>query len=265
MKKHSFFAILCIICGFWGCNSNKGTVNSNAVDNVHNSRNSLNWDNLYFGTTSCADCSGIDIQLQLNSDLTYKMSISYQDKPGTILYSGKFTWNTAGSQIDLNGIKEGGAFEHYRVQENRLLLLTPQGEIVSGANADLYLLNKVETNPLNSDITNKYWKLVELNGKPINYSKDVAKEAYIIFKPDGKVHGSLSCNTLIGTYTLEEGNRIHFSEMVSTKKMCMDMSVEDELSKIFQIADNYNLTENKLVLNRARMAPLARFEVVYLR
>ena len=39
------------------------------------------------------------------------------------------------------------------------------------------------------------------------------------------------------------------------------MSIETEIISVLQIADNYNLNENQLVLNRARTAPLARFEI----
>jgi len=44
------------------------------------------------------------------------------------------------------------------------------------------------------------------------------------------------------------------------------MEIEEELKKVIEMADNYSLSEDGkyLSLNRARMAPLARFEVVYL-
>jgi heat shock protein HslJ len=84
-------------------------------------------------------------------------------------------------------------------------------------------------------------------------------------QPDGTVSGNLGCNSFTGSFTLQEGNRITFSKLVNTQIMCLDMSIETEIVRVLQNADNYNLNEDKLVLNRARMAPLARFERAYMR
>ena len=115
-----------------------------------------------------------------------------------------------------------------------------------------------------ADITNKHWKLVELNGNPVNFPES-ANAAFILMNPNGTVSGNLGCNSFSGSYTLQEGNRITFSQLANTQKMCFDtnlMSIEAEMARVLQSADNYNLNENQLVLNRARMAPLARFEIV---
>jgi heat shock protein HslJ len=126
--------------------------------------------------------------------------------------------------------------------------------------------NQVAVKPEAADagLTNKYWKLVELMGEPVTYPEGAANEAYISFKPDGKVNGSLGCNTFAGSYTEQLGTRIKFSQLVNTQKMCLDMTIETKLVQVLQTADSYNLTGNQLILNRARMAPLARFEVVYM-
>ena len=108
-----------------------------------------------------------------------------------------------------------------------------------------------------SSLADKQWKLVELNGKPVS-----AGVVFILMKPDGTVSGNLGCNTFAGSFTLQEGNRITFSQLVNTQKMCLDMSVETEMLRVLQSADNYNLNEKQLILNRARMAPLARFEII---
>jgi len=108
-------------------------------------------------------------------------------------------------------------------------------------------------------LTNVRWKLVELNGRPVTFPEH-AKPAFILMQPDGTVSGNLGCNLFTGAYTLREGNRISFSKLANTQMMCIDMTVETEMIRVLQIADNYNLSENQLILNRARMAPLARFE-----
>jgi len=112
-----------------------------------------------------------------------------------------------------------------------------------------------------ADITNKHWKLVEINGNSVNLPESAAM-AFILLNPDGTISGNLGCNLFTGSFSLQEGNRISFSQLANTQKMCIDMSIETEMIRVLQIADNYNLNEKQLVLNRARMAPLARFEAV---
>ena len=114
------------------------------------------------------------------------------------------------------------------------------------------------------DLTNKRWRLVEIMGRPVTYSAEDSRAAYIQFKADGTVSGNLGCNTFSGSYSIPNPLQIRFSNLVNTLKMCIDMEIENDLSKALQTADNYNLNGDRLVLNRARMAPLARFEAVYL-
>jgi heat shock protein HslJ len=108
-------------------------------------------------------------------------------------------------------------------------------------------------------ITNQHWKLVELYGNPIKFPES-ATVAFIFMNSDGTASGNLGCNSFTGSFTLREGNRIAFSQLVNTQKMCLDMSIETEMIRVLQSADNYNLNGKRLILNRARMAPLARFE-----
>ena len=118
-------------------------------------------------------------------------------------------------------------------------------------------------------ITEKYWKLIEINGKTVVWDESATREAFIILKDeDNRVNGNGGCNTLFGTYEIDRtANRIKFSQMASSMMACLNMEIENELKRALEMADNYSLsTDGKyLSLNRARMAPLARFEVVYLR
>ena len=112
-------------------------------------------------------------------------------------------------------------------------------------------------------ITEKYWKLTELNGQPV---KPGPNDTYITLKrDDNRVIGSGGCNRLTGTYTLEDGNRVRFSQIASTKMACMGgMETEQQFFNVLETADTYVVVGDRLVLNKARMAPLARFEAVYM-
>jgi heat shock protein HslJ len=60
-------------------------------------------------------------------------------------------------------------------------------------------------------------------------------------------------------------NRIRFSQMISTMMACPEMEVERQLAEVLGTADSYILQGDKLQLIRARMAPLAKFEAVYMK
>ena len=126
-------------------------------------------------------------------------------------------------------------------------------------------VNEVAANEAANNLINKRWQLVEIMGRPVAYSSEDNRLAYIQFRADGTVSGHMSCNTFSGNYTAAPQTlRIRFSNLVNTLKMCLDMEIETELKQALERADNYNVNGDQLLLNRARMAPLARFEAIYL-
>jgi len=66
---------------------------------------------------------------------------------------------------------------------------------------------------------------------------------------------------MAGTYELKEDNRILLTGIISTKMACMNnMELESQFLNALDQADNYTLTGDTLILNKERMAPLARFK-----
>ena len=224
------------------------------IDQLHNAFNSLDWQGTYQGTLPCADCNGIQTSIRLNADLSFRMEESYLGKSNSpIISSGKFQINAAGNTIQLEGRSPG----QYKVAENRLIQLDMQGNEISGAMKDLYVLQKV-INPL----AGKYWKLTELMGKAVT-TNGQANEPHLLFsKEDHSVSGSGGCNRLSGRYELN-GPGIKFSQIAATRMFCREtMNMETEFLRILNETDNYSLKGDTLSLNKARMAPLARFVVV---
>jgi heat shock protein HslJ len=118
------------------------------------------------------------------------------------------------------------------------------------------------TNKTNSSLTETYWRLSELMGRTI-VREDNKKEIFMILKlKDNKVHGFSGCNTFNGMYSLPGENRVSFSKFASTLMACKDMTTEKEFMEIFVKTDNYAIRGNTLSLNKAKMAPLAKFESV---
>ncbi|WP_086476936.1 MULTISPECIES: META domain-containing protein [Arenibacter] len=114
-------------------------------------------------------------------------------------------------------------------------------------------------------ITEKYWKLKTLEGKEVKMADNQEREIYFILKAnENRVTGFAGCNTFQGGYTLEEGNRIRFSQVLATLKACPDVPFnESEFLKVLELADNYTINGDTLMLNVGRRAPLAVFEAVY--
>lgn len=111
-------------------------------------------------------------------------------------------------------------------------------------------------------ITEKKWKLIELEGRSIP-DKVNNKEPFIqLQENDHRFSASGGCNGLGGTFELKGNNRIRFTPGPSTMMACANMEIEQGLIKALETADNYTVSGNQLSLNKARMAPLARFRLM---
>jgi copper homeostasis protein (lipoprotein) len=227
-----------------------------------NSSVSLDWPGTYAGTVPCADCQGIATSITLNKDLTYKISTVYKGKTMKFYESdGRFTWNETGNTVQLEGITN--APNRYLVAENKLIQLDMEGKRITGALADKYILNKTVEAVVDAGITGKKWKLVELKGKPVENTSGNGKEYFIsLQQEESRVSGYAGCNSFFGSFELKEGNRVTFSKIGSTMMACPNMATEQELFKVLETVDNYTTDGKTLQLNKARMAPLARFELI---
>ncbi len=114
-------------------------------------------------------------------------------------------------------------------------------------------------------LTRKKWILKELNGVLIidTSTHPDKKPIFLEFKDSAKtINGFGGCNGYGGNYEVKKGNRIQFSQVVSTMMACENTETEVQLFKVFETADNYFCDGKKLQLNKAKMAPLAVFEAM---
>jgi copper homeostasis protein (lipoprotein) len=231
-----------------------------------NSATSLDWSGTYTGNLPCADCEGIATKVTLTADSHYKLESRYIGKDErSFVEEGLFTWNSEGSAITLSGTMREPS--RYLVGENMLVLLDKEGKRITGALADRYILKKVEMPAAvvpDAPLTETYWKLTHLGGRPVRCSQILQREAHLVLKAKlNRVQGTGGCNRFFGNYELESGNRIRLSRMASTRMACPDLQIETEFLRALEMADNYTIKGNTLQLNKARMAPLAQFEAVY--
>lgn len=263
MKKLFFIvSVILLIVGINACKSNK-TIENSAIAQINSSQLPSDWVGVYSGIIPCADCSGIETQITLNSDNTFKITSKYLDEEEVVsIHTGEIQWSKDGKSIALSELDKEAFPSQYKVEKNALIQLDLEGNIITGELASNYILTKVDIN-----LIEKHWKLIEIFGTKLVDKPEPAKEPYITFKIEGnRVVGNGGCNNFTGTYKLGPGNRIRFSSIASTRMMCInDMEIEEKMNQILEMTDNYYVNEDTLILNRARMAPLARFEAVYMK
>jgi len=116
----------------------------------------------------------------------------------------------------------------------------------------------------NNNIKEKYWKLKTLYGQEIKMEDNQKREIFITLKTkNNRFTGFAGCNTINGEYILEEGNRVKFTKVISTKMFCNNSTNESKFLKAINATDNYTIKNNILSLNLGKRAPLALFEAVY--
>jgi heat shock protein HslJ len=261
MKTHRILILSApLILALSGCMSRffDGDEPDVAVANAeHNARNSLDWAGSYHGVLPCADCEGIETVVVLRDDGTYDEFSRYLGEENNVVFSeaGTFTWNDEGNTVTFEGTEPS----RYFVGENQLIRLALDGTRITGELAQNYVLDRLAV-----AVTEQRWRLIELNGQPVE-NQEV--DPFFTLRVEGNaVEGFGGCNNFAGTYTLDAAaSRIRFNNLASTMRACISgMEQESALHEVLRNVDNYSLNGSQLSLNRARMAPLARFEAVYL-
>ena len=267
MKTKFLFIALAFGIGFTSCKTAKQTTKPAEKTTTHiaigdNSQTSVDWAGNYTGTLPCADCEGILTTLTLDQNLNYKRATTYLGKTMTPhIETGKFTWDKGGSTIFLQNADKSSP-NRYLVGENHLKQLDMEGNVISGKMADLYQLHKDLSGYTDHELVGKKWKLVEMNGRPVANTAGELDYFIQMDNEENRIFGYAGCNNFFGTYELKEGLRVKFSQIGSTMMACPDMNTEKELFQILETVDNYRVNKNTLELNKARMMPMARFELV---
>lgn len=109
-----------------------------------------------------------------------------------------------------------------------------------------------------TDIENRKWFLVELNGKAFtNFQED--KKVFLKFnKENQKIEGFAGCNSFSGNYKLEN-QKVFISEMIATEAYCEEIMPQERaffkaLAEMKTYASSkkgdilYLYTENRTVL-----------------
>jgi len=277
MKTQMSLLLVVLFAAFISaCNNNTASneaaeqLTTESPDNAHNSKNALDWFGTYSGVVPCADCEGIETTIVLNQDETFTKKTKYLGKSEEVFEgNGNIQWSDDGNTILLNNID--GFKTSYKVGENYLLMLDTEGNIITGNLANKYILKKAvaistlsETTIIetveNINLVGTNWKLVELMGKPVARKESYKEDPFMLFTDEGRIAAYAGCNSMAGSYEIKEGNQISFSKIIATMMACEEMSTEKTFAEVLGKTDNYAINGKILSLNKARMAPLAKFE-----
>lgn len=110
-------------------------------------------------------------------------------------------------------------------------------------------------------IENTKWIITTLEGQDMSDNENNGQVIHFTLNSeDNRISGFSGCNTFMGTYKLEKGNRISFSQMGVTRMACPDATIDEaQILSIFETADNFTISNGKLALNKAKRVPLAEF------
>lgn len=151
MKKIILFSISASMLLF-ACNNNNASKNAteevvetveevataNNVVDGSSAQTALDYLGTYKGVLPTASGEGMDVTITL-TDSTYTKDITYVGKKEKMSSSGKYVWNKEGNTITLEGSEKPN---QYFVGENTLTQLNMDGDKITGAIADQYILRK---------------------------------------------------------------------------------------------------------------------------
>lgn len=118
---------------------------------------------------------------------------------------------------------------------------------------------------LGVSLTHTLWHLVAIGGSSIT-APAVGTELPSLQLEETNAHaaGFTGCNHFAGKYTLGNAQRIVFSQIVTTKRACLEANPEADYLQALEQVNHYTLSGTTLQLNQDRMAPLLTFEAAAL-
>lgn len=262
MKNLKYLTILILLLCTLSCKTTQQSSEDKLEEtketvDMHTSQNSLDWSGTYQGVLPCADCPGIKTVLTLTPDLEFTKQTQYLERGDSIFTDkGTFAWDKTGQIITLNDEPS----EQYFVGENRLWKLDDRGNKITGVLAEKYILEKAFP-----AITDRHWALTELNGNKVVYDTLKGNQPYFILRPneENALYGNSGCNILRGKYELHGNNKILFLNMISTKRACPMMDIEQKFLAALHKVNSFEILGDNLTVFDTDNKVLAKFKMQY--
>lgn len=243
MKKFKFFGLLLTLVVAIGCGTKK-----NSATTTDNSMTSLDWDGKYIfdGNT---EAPAIQISLTKKGEFN-AVIMDNQNNADNKYVKGTFVWDKAGKSIILDQPIAETGIKQFFVGENKITA-------VDG------VVGKIECKKMqeNSELIEKYWKLIAVNDIKITNKDFIETEPHIMFKSEfNHVRGNDGCNQFQGNFEIN-GNKITFGRMLSTLKACPDVFASTEFRKLLSEEITFEVKNDKLTLKTNN--DTFQFEAVY--
>jgi len=119
-----------------------------------------------------------------------------------------------------------------------------------------------------SSLANTYWKLVELKGERLDSNeiwlrnRKNSREIHFIIHQDNKIKGFAGCNRVSGKTSYTD-KHIETASLITTKKMCPAMALENTIIKVLSDADSYTIKGESLKLYNKSKQTIAQFIAIY--
>lgn len=218
----------------------------------------------YAGIIPCADCEGINYEIDIKPDMTYRERLAYigkqDDRPITV--EGK--WEFEGPER-IRLYKKTDAMSRFDIIKSALIMLDDNGRRIGGADSLKYILKpgsmqavekKIDTTKTKkaadtsvTSISGK-WNLIEINGlKPEEGNYMTGIPDLEISEADNKFTSNSGCNRTKGGVQIVNGG-ITFSKFFSTKMTCPGTG-ESEYVTTLRSVDSYKIEKGILILSAA--------------
>ena len=121
---------------------------------------------------------------------------------------------------------------------------------------------KISVESSKVSLTNTHWRLTVVGTKPVIYTKNNPREAYIILSK-GRLKGNSGCNSMGGTYELKADKLSLIRPMIMSRMFCKN-SVEKEFVTALIRMTKYKIIGTYLDIFDNADIRLARFELLHL-
>jgi uncharacterized lipoprotein NlpE involved in copper resistance len=151
-KKHKMQKAILLVFLIWGlsCSNIQKMTADDSNGNMVSGQTGISTNKIvpemkgvYKGILPCADCSGIEVTLNLKSGFMYELETKYLGEKDEIYrYSGTYYWNKKRNTIVLSELKNRP--NQFFVGENYIVQLDMHGNRITGQLAQKYVLKKVK-------------------------------------------------------------------------------------------------------------------------
>ena len=112
------------------------------ASSVNNAPTASEWVGKYKGTVPCADCEGIETELELKADQTYEFEQEYKGKGNDNKFKAKGTYMMDAANPSVISLDKAGDNRKFSKEGDSLHMLNAEGQKAEGALASNYILKK---------------------------------------------------------------------------------------------------------------------------